>query len=151
MKILRSSVQQSATARMRRFVGNWCVKEMTISGDAYLETKGVVDMLAKRLWMLGSVPLVLVLFSSALAVCQTPSPALLVLEKEDKSLAIVDPGTLKIVGRVPAGEDPHEVVVNQDGSRAYISNYGGFKTPRRLFPLWICRRKSRCRQSILDR
>lgn len=56
---------------------------------------------------------------------------MLVLEKEDKSLAIVDPGTLKIVARVPAGEDPHEVVVNQDGSRAYISNYGGFRTPQK--------------------
>jgi YVTN family beta-propeller protein len=116
---------------MRRLVGNWCVKEMTISGDVYLETKGVVDMLAKRFWMLGSGQLVVVLFSGVLAVCQTPSPALLVLEKEDKSLAIVDPATLKIVERVPAGEDPHEVVVNPDGSRAYISNYGGFKTPQK--------------------
>jgi YVTN family beta-propeller protein len=88
-------------------------------------------MLTKRLWILGSVQLVMVLFSSSVAVCQTPSPALLVLEKEDKSLAIVDPGTLKIVGRVPAGEDPHEVVVSQDGNRAYISNYGGFRIPQR--------------------
>jgi YVTN family beta-propeller protein len=87
-------------------------------------------MLAKRLWISGSVQLVLVLFSGALAVCQSPSPALLVLEKEDKSLAIVNPATLKIVGRVPAGEDPHEVVASQDGSRAYISNYGGFQTPQ---------------------
>ena len=87
-------------------------------------------MLAKRFWISGSVQLVLVLFSGALAVCQTPSPALLVLEKEDKSLAIVNPATLKIVGRVPAGEDPHEVVASPDGSRAYISNYGGFRTPQ---------------------
>ena len=65
-----------------------------------------------------------------MAISQTPSPALLVLEKEDKSLAIVDPGTLKVVARTPAGEDPHEVVVSQDGSRAYISNYGGFRTPQ---------------------
>jgi YVTN family beta-propeller protein len=87
-------------------------------------------MLAKRFWISGFVLLVLFLFSGALAVCQTPSPALLVLEKEDKSLAIVNPATLKIVGRVPAGEDPHEVVATQDGSRAYISNYGGFQTPQ---------------------
>ena len=38
---------------------------------------------------------------------QTPSPALLVLEKEDQMLAIVDPASLKIVGRVAAGADPH--------------------------------------------
>ena len=67
------------------------------------------------------------------AVCgfgQTPSPALLVLEKNDKSLAIVDPSTLKVVGRVPAGEDPHEVVASDDGKFAYISNYGAFQAPQ---------------------
>jgi YVTN family beta-propeller protein len=50
---------------------------------------------------------------------------LLVLEKSDNSLAIVDPATLKIVGRVPAGPDPHEVESSPDGKLAYISNYGG--------------------------
>jgi YVTN family beta-propeller protein len=65
------------------------------------------------------------------ATSQTPSPRLLVLEKEDRSLAIVDPAALKIVGRAPAGEDPHEVVASQDGTRAYISNYGGFSTPQK--------------------
>jgi YVTN family beta-propeller protein len=53
------------------------------------------------------------------------SPALLVLEKSDNMLAIVDPVALKIVARVPAGRDPHEVVASADGKRAYISNYGG--------------------------
>jgi YVTN family beta-propeller protein len=61
---------------------------------------------------------------------QTPSPTLLVLEKNDKSLAIVDPSTLKVLGRVPAGEDPHEVVASDDGRFAYISNYGAFQTPQ---------------------
>jgi len=60
-----------------------------------------------------------------LAVAQTPSPALLVLEKADNMLAIVDPATLKIVGRVPAGPDPHEIEASGDGKLAYISNYGG--------------------------
>ena len=72
-----------------------------------------------------------ILSSARSALSQTPSPALLVLEKEDRSLAIVDPATLKIVGRAPAGDDPHEVVASQDGSRAYISNYGGFRTPQK--------------------
>jgi len=92
-------------------------------------------MFAKRFWILSAVPLVFVLFCSSLAVGQTPSPALLVLEKEDKSLAIVDPATLKIVWRAAAGEDPHEVVVNQDGSRAYITNYGGFRTPQKTLSI----------------
>jgi DNA-binding beta-propeller fold protein YncE len=59
------------------------------------------------------------------AVAQSPSPALLVLEKSDNSLAIVDPATFKIIGRVPAGPDPHEIVVSSNGKLAYISNYGG--------------------------
>jgi YVTN family beta-propeller protein len=56
----------------------------------------------------------------------TPTTALLVLEKAQNTLVIVDPVALKIVGRVPAGNDPHEVAVGDDGRTAYISNYGGF-------------------------
>jgi len=41
-------------------------------------------------------------------------------------MAIVDPATLKIVGRVEAGDDPHEIVASDDGKFAYISNYGAF-------------------------
>src|SRR5215469_5977721 len=65
------------------------------------------------------------------ATAQARSPQLIVLEKEDKSLAIVNPQTLQILTRLPAGEDPHEVVVTEDGERAYISNYGGFRVPQR--------------------
>src|SRR6266478_8817219 len=56
---------------------------------------------------------------------QAPSPALLVLEKSDSTLAIVDPASLQVVARVPAGPDPHEIVASADGKLAYISNYGG--------------------------
>jgi YVTN family beta-propeller protein len=56
---------------------------------------------------------------------QTPSPTLLVLEKSNNMLAIVDPAILEVVARVPAGPDPHEIVVSADGKLAYISNYGG--------------------------
>lgn len=62
---------------------------------------------------------------SRVVFAQSPSPALLVLEKSDDTLAIVDPATFKIVGRVPAGPDPHEIVVSSNGNIAYISNYGG--------------------------
>ena len=58
------------------------------------------------------------------------SSRLLVLEKSDKSMAIVDPATLKIIARVPAGEDPHEIVTSEDGKFAYISNYGAFTSPQ---------------------
>lgn len=49
---------------------------------------------------------------------------LLALSKRDHTLAIVDPGTLKILGKVPVGEDPHEVIASSDGRTAYVSNYG---------------------------
>jgi YVTN family beta-propeller protein len=55
---------------------------------------------------------------------ETPSPALLVLNKEESSLAIIDPATNKVVARVPTGEAPHEVTVSSDGKLAFASNYG---------------------------
>jgi len=55
----------------------------------------------------------------------TPPDALLILAKRDQTLAIVDPGTLKVVARVPVGADPHEVIASADGKAAYVSDYGG--------------------------
>jgi DNA-binding beta-propeller fold protein YncE len=49
----------------------------------------------------------------------------LILEKDTQTLAIVDPTSLTVLARLPAGPDPHEVVASSDGTRAYISNYGG--------------------------
>ena len=51
-----------------------------------------------------------------------PSPALLVLNKAEATLAIVDPATGKVTGRIGTGQGPHEVVV--DGRTAYVTNYG---------------------------
>jgi YVTN family beta-propeller protein len=59
---------------------------------------------------------------------QTPSPALLVLDKAENSLAIVDPATQKVVARIATGEGPHEVTASDDGKLAFVSNYGA-KTP----------------------
>jgi YVTN family beta-propeller protein len=63
-----------------------------------------------------------VLFSSVAMAQGTAS--LLVLSKTDHTLAIVDPITLKVLGRVPVGNDPHEVIASSDGRMAYVSNYG---------------------------
>jgi YVTN family beta-propeller protein len=60
----------------------------------------------------------------ALIAQSTPSPALLVLSKQDHTLAIVDPTSLKVEGRAPVGDDPHEVIASSDGRTAYVSNYG---------------------------
>ena len=62
---------------------------------------------------------------TAIACAQaTPGASLLALSKQDHTLSIIDPGTLKIVATVPVGEDPHEVVASTDGRTAYVSNYG---------------------------
>lgn len=58
-----------------------------------------------------------------LAAAEIPSPALLVLNKEG-TLAIVNPRTKEVVGRVPTGDSPHETVASDDGKLAFVSNYG---------------------------
>ena len=55
----------------------------------------------------------------------TPQQALLALSKRNHTLAIVDPATLKVIARIPVGEDPHEVSPSADGKTAYVSIYGG--------------------------
>ena len=54
----------------------------------------------------------------------TPKTALLALSKQDHTLAIVDPASLKVLATVPVGDDPHEVAASADGKTAYVSNYG---------------------------
>ncbi len=48
---------------------------------------------------------------------------LLVLSKQDHTLAIVDPSTLHIIAKAPVGPNPHEVIASTDGALAYVSNY----------------------------
>jgi YVTN family beta-propeller protein len=54
----------------------------------------------------------------------TPSPVLVVLEKDESELAIVDVVGLRVVGRVKTGPVPHEVAVSADGKIAVTTNYG---------------------------
>jgi hypothetical protein len=60
----------------------------------------------------------------AIAAEETPTSTLLVLNKGNNSLAIIDPIKNTIVAEVPAGRDPHEVVGSADGKWAFVSNYG---------------------------
>ncbi|MEK6289473.1 MAG: cytochrome D1 domain-containing protein [Acidobacteriota bacterium] len=55
--------------------------------------------------------------------------ALLVLNKSESTLAIIDPATLKVLARVPTGEAPHEVAASADGRFAFVSNYGTAERP----------------------
>jgi YVTN family beta-propeller protein len=63
---------------------------------------------------------------AAWALVATPVVAadlLLVINKGDNTLAIIDAATLNILGTAPTGPDPHEVVASADGKLAYITNY----------------------------
>ncbi len=53
------------------------------------------------------------------------SSVLLVLSKRDHEIEMVDPAAGRIIARMPSGEDPHEIAASPDGTRAYVSNYGG--------------------------
>lgn len=59
---------------------------------------------------------------------QTVTPVLVALNKADSSLAIIEPGEMKVLGKVPTGDSPHEVVLSADGKTAYVANYGA-QTP----------------------
>lgn len=54
----------------------------------------------------------------------TPASALLVLNKSENRLAILDPQTHQVVARIPTGDQPHELTVSSDGRFAFASNYG---------------------------
>lgn len=69
------------------------------------------------------------LIAISLSAAETPSTALLVLNKTDATLAIVDPATGKAVANVPTGEGPHEVAVSTDGKLAFVGNYGSGPAP----------------------
>ena len=75
--------------------------------------------------IIGALVLVGVLAGDAARAQETPSPALLVLHKGENAMAIVDPSSGKVMGRVPTGQDPHELAVSDDGKLAFASNYAG--------------------------
>lgn len=67
--------------------------------------------------------------------------SLLVLNKADNTLAIVDAATLKVVGTVPTGEGPHEMTVSADGKLAFVANYGAQQHGHSLSVIDIAARK----------
>ena len=73
--------------------------------------------------------LVLFVVSTATAGAQAKSGALLVLNKNDATMVIVDPSTGGIGGTVFVGEAPHELAVSDDGRWAFASNYGTGPAP----------------------
>ena len=70
-----------------------------------------------------SLSLVAVVAALGIASAQTPSPGrLLVLLRDASALAIVDPVSGTVLGRVPTGRDPHEVTASADGRLAFVAS-----------------------------
>jgi YVTN family beta-propeller protein len=74
----------------------------------------------------------LFLASATLALALLPAvgstQTLIVLNKDDATMAFIDPATGKTLGSVPTGEAPHEAAVSTDGKLAFAANYGA-QTP----------------------
>lgn len=80
-------------------------------------------MLKRSLFTVG---LTLILAAPMAAVTR---PSLIVLNKSDNELMVIDLTTKKITGRVPVGVGPHEVVTSPDGATAFVANYGDGPNP----------------------
>lgn len=64
---------------------------------------------------------------------QTNKPVLVALNKAENTLAIIDPLEMKVLGKVPTGEGPHEVILLPDGKTALVANYGTGPAPGNSF------------------
>ncbi len=84
-----------------------------------MKRKNILSMLIKV-----KVCICMLMFACIAGNTQT-TQLLLALSKQDHTLAIVDPSTYKVLGKVPVGDDPHEVIASSDGKTAYVSIYGG--------------------------
>lgn len=60
----------------------------------------------------------------ATAATAQQGPLLLVVNKSESSVSVVDPSNGREVGRIATGFAPHEVAVSPDGRWAYVSDYG---------------------------
>jgi YVTN family beta-propeller protein len=64
-----------------------------------------------------------------LLACNATADTLLVINKSDATLALVDPATMKVTGKIATGAEPHEVAVSDDGKIAVVCNYGTGQNP----------------------
>ena len=85
------------------------------------------NLKCRMLWLIAiNIFLVTLIYPATECKAQSmPRQSLLALSKTNHTLAIVDPATLKVIARIPVGEDPHEVIASSDGRTAYVTIYGG--------------------------
>jgi YVTN family beta-propeller protein len=75
--------------------------------------------------------LLLIAFSgvASATVVNGPSGTLLVLNKSDDTLSLIDVATAEVKATLPTGDGPHEVAVSSDGKTAVVTNYGDNTNP----------------------
>ncbi len=82
----------------------------------------------RKLILLPIIGIMFVFKGYTIVIGQT-KPVLVVLNKADATLAIIDPGSMKVTANVSTGHGPHEVVLSADGKTAYVANYGDGPSP----------------------
>ena len=73
--------------------------------------------------------LIVLLFAFATRAAVVDSGTLLVLNKSDNTVSLIDLGSKKVLATIPTGVGPHEVAVSPDGKTAVIANYGTGQQP----------------------
>jgi YVTN family beta-propeller protein len=73
--------------------------------------------------------LALLLSAFAVSAFAAHPGTLIVLNKADNTVSLIDLASKKSVATVPTGEEPHEVAVSPDGKIAVVCNYGSSPTP----------------------
>ncbi|MBX2896070.1 MAG: hypothetical protein KF763_11545 [Cyclobacteriaceae bacterium] len=68
--------------------------------------------------------LVITIFLLGASFIAQTQPQLLVLNKGENTLQVIDPETMKEIKRIATGEGPHEICADTDQQMVYVANYG---------------------------
>jgi YVTN family beta-propeller protein len=99
--------------------------------------------------MASIVRILISLFSlGSLLLSQEPPHVMVVLSKPGAKLLLVDPDGRKVIGEVPTGTAPHEVIVSSDGKLAFVANYGDQTPGESLSVIDLSWRKEIRRRSL---
>lgn len=82
------------------------------------------------------------LFVCAFAANAANPGTLLVLNKSDNTVSLVDLASKKSVATIPTGNGPHEVAVSPDGRLAVVCNYGSLTSGNTLTVIDVAARNS---------
>lgn len=82
-----------------------------------------------RLFSLGRLVICVLLVAAMPTIAAADSGTLLVLNKSDNTVSLINVATKTVVATIPTGAGPHEVAVSPNGKIAVIANYGTQQAP----------------------